>query len=114
MPASCGQHFRIGNSFSEKLSVLTTSLQAPELTDFGKNEPISASFGSILTFSRKPCGRLHVNEGVHALRNVSRDSTSSAMHMRFSVPDEVRDDRHLVTTAARRARRTARLHGAIG
>ncbi len=33
-----------------------TSLQGPVETVLGKNLPISASMGSILTLSRKPCG----------------------------------------------------------
>ena len=35
-----------------------TSLQGPVGTVLGKNLPISASMGSILTLSRKPCGDL--------------------------------------------------------
>ena len=33
-----------------------TSLHGPVFTDFGKNEPSSASFGSILILSSRPCG----------------------------------------------------------
>ena len=55
-PPSCGQHFRMGKS--KRLTSLPfwmTSLQAPDFTLFGKNEPSSASFGSILILSKRPC-----------------------------------------------------------
>src|SRR5436190_23982008 len=56
-PPSCGQHFRIGKSSRlTSLPFCTTSLHAPVFTLFGKNDPSSASFGSILTLSKNPCG----------------------------------------------------------
>src|SRR2546429_8851398 len=57
-PASLGQHWRMGNQSSEKLSLRMTSLHGPVLTVFGKNFPISAKIGSIFTLSRKPWGDL--------------------------------------------------------
>src|SRR3989441_10973360 len=57
-PASLGQHWRMGNQSSEKLSLRMTSLHGPVLTVFGKNFPISARMGSIFTLSRKPWGDL--------------------------------------------------------
>src|SRR6267154_2525984 len=56
-PPSCGQHFRIGKSKRlTSLPFCITSLHAPLFTLFGKNDPSSASFGSILTLSKNPCG----------------------------------------------------------
>ena len=45
-----------GNSSSEKSSLRITSLHGPPVTIFGKNEPISASFGSIFSLPISPCG----------------------------------------------------------
>src|SRR5229473_702412 len=56
-PPSCGQHFRIGKSKRlTSLPFCITSLHGPLFTLFGKNDPSSASFGSILTLSKNPCG----------------------------------------------------------
>ena len=55
-PASPGQHCKIGKYWSEKSSRRITSLQGPDFTAFGKKEPNSASFGSILILSSNPCG----------------------------------------------------------
>src|ERR1039458_9509096 len=46
----------MGYSFSENFSWRITSLQAPSDTAFGKNAPISASLGSILSFPSRPSG----------------------------------------------------------
>ena len=85
-PPSCGQHCKIGKSNSEKPSVRTTSWQSPLRTVFGKNDPISASFGSIFTFSRIPCGDcISRNEEMRAATS-SSESTSSARFIRRSLP----------------------------
>ena len=55
-PPSCGQQCRIGNSSSENPSRRITSFTGPSFTIFGKNEPISASFGSIFSLPKRPCG----------------------------------------------------------
>src|SRR5947208_12660030 len=56
-PPSCGQHFKMGKSKRLiSLPFCTISLHAPVFTLFGKNDPSSASFGSILTLSKNPCG----------------------------------------------------------
>src|SRR5277367_5202990 len=85
----------MGNSCNENPSVFTTSWHSPLRTVFGKNDPISASFGSIFTFSKNPCGDcMSINECTRSAIS-SSESTSSARHMRFKVPTT------LVTTGTR-------------
>src|SRR5271154_1373327 len=85
----------MGKASSEKLSVRTTSWQAPLRTDFGKNDPISASLGSIFTFSSRPCGDCKSRNELMRAATSSSESTSRARHIRRSVPTR------LVTTGMR-------------
>ena len=86
-PASLGQHCRMGNQLSEKLSFRMTSLQAPVETVFGKNLPISASIGSIFTLSSRPCGDLTSMKCRMRSAMSSNESTSRASFMRRADPN---------------------------
>ncbi len=86
-PPSCGQHCRIGKSSREKFSFLMTSLQGPVGTVLGKNLPISASMGSIFSFSRKPSGDFILSNWRMRSAISSRLSTPSAICMRRSEPN---------------------------
>ena len=86
-PASWGQHCSTGNSSSEKSFFLMTSLQGPVATVLGKNLPMSASMGSIFSFSRKPSGDFMLSNWRMRSAISSRRSTSSAICMRRSEPN---------------------------
>ena len=86
-PASWGQHCNMGKSSSEKLFFLMTSLHGPVATILGKNLPMSASLGSILSFSRKPSGDFMLSNWRMRSAISSRRSTSSANCMRRSEPN---------------------------
>ena len=85
-PASCGQHFRMGNSDSEKLSRRMISLHGPVFTDLGKKEPSSASFGNILILSSRPCGDCMSRKPRMRAATSSMCETSRARFMRRSLP----------------------------
>ena len=87
-PPSCGQHFRIGKSSRlTSLPFCTTSLHAPVFTLFGKNDPSSASFGSILTLSKNPCGvSIFKNPWMRSATS-SNPFTSSASAIRRTLPN---------------------------
>ncbi len=64
-----------------------TSLHAPDFTLFGKNDPSSASFGSILILSKSPCGvSIARNPRIRAATS-SRSSTSNASAIRRTPPN---------------------------
>ena len=87
-PPSCGQHFKIGNS--QRLTsfpVRMTSLQGPAFTLFGKNDPSSASFGSILILSKSPCGESIFKNPWIRWAISSRPLTSKASSIRRTLPN---------------------------
>ncbi len=86
-PPSCGQHCRMGKSSREKFSFLMTSLHGPVATILGKNLPISASMGSIFSFSRKPSGDFILSNWRMRSAISSRLFTPSAICMRRSEPN---------------------------
>ncbi len=87
-PASCGQHFKIGKSKRlTSLPFCMTSLHAPVFTLFGKNDPSSASFGSILILSKSPCGvSIFKNPWMRSAISPS-SSTSNASAIRRTLPN---------------------------
>src|SRR6266852_4155389 len=63
-----------------------TSLQAPDFTLFGKNDPSSASLGSILILSKSPCGvSIFKNPLIRSATSSSR-FTSNAKAIRRTLP----------------------------
>ncbi len=87
-PPSCGQHFRIGKSKRlTSLPFCITSLHGPVFTLFGKNDPSSASFGSIFTLSKNPCGvSIFKNPWIRSATS-SNSFTSNASAIRRTLPN---------------------------
>src|SRR6266852_4065886 len=87
-PPSCGQHFRIGKSKRlTSVPFCMTSLQGPDFTFFGKNDPSSASFGSILTMSKNPCGVSIFRNPWMRCATSSSPFTSNASAIRRTLPN---------------------------
>src|SRR5271166_3161006 len=86
-PPSIGQHCRMGKSSSEKSPCLITSLHGPVETSLGKNLPISASMGNILSLSSHPCGDLTSMNILRRAEISSSESTSSAISIRRLEPN---------------------------
>ena len=85
-PASFGQHCNTGKSSTENFSRRTVSLHAPSRTDFGKNDPISASFGSILSLPTRPSGMRISRYWETRAATSSIESTSSASSILRRLP----------------------------
>src|SRR5229473_3273580 len=87
-PPSCGQHFKIGKSKRlTSLPFCITSLHGPLFTLFGKNDPSSASFGSILTLSKNPCGVSIFRNPWMRCATSSSSFTSNASAIRRTLPN---------------------------
>ena len=114
-PASAGQHCKIGKSRSEKPSRRITSLHGPDFTVFGKNEPSSASFGSILILSSRPCGCcMSRNERMRSETSSKPVDFQRQMNAPFA-PQHVDEQRHARSLRAlEEQRRAAGARDAVG
>jgi len=86
-PPSCGQHFRIGKSKRLTRFLLYHFLARASLQRFGKNDPSSASFGSIFTLSKNPCGVSIFRIPGFAQATSSNSFTSNASAIRRTLPN---------------------------
>ena len=84
-PSPC-QHFNIGKSSREKLSLRIISLHGPDFTYFGAKDVSSTTSGIFLIPSHNPEGGSNLRSFCIRSAISSRLSTSSARHIRSIVP----------------------------